>query len=166
MDLRATALRLARSRPGGVVAWLALGPLRKVTRFRVVAETDHARAFLHPRPTYPTHFLIVPKRRVNDYLGVASELLRDVLLLADQLTPRGESLQVVTNLGTYQEVKLLHFHVVPVTTAEFDESASRSDISSLLEASASVARQALAATGAGRVTFHNLSSEVRWRVTT
>lgn len=135
---------------------------------RLLGERGEVRAFRHPRPAYPLHLLIVPRRSVADYLDATPSLLADVLKLAAEMdpVPGASSFDLVTNLGQYQEVKLLHFHVVPAADGlpENEEAAER--VEQLLADTTAAARSALACTGRARVVLCRTSSGyVRWSVT-
>lgn len=107
-------MRLAR-RPsaGPLVAWAVTHAL-PVER---LAETRHVVAFRHPRPSYPTHILIVPKRPVANLLALdpGSPILRDVVAVAQELV-RSLELQggyrLIVNGGADQDVPQLHWHLV------------------------------------------------------
>lgn len=153
-SLRQAALRIARSRCGGTAAWLLLGPLRRVIRLRVLAEDEHAVAVHHPRPSYPIHLLIVPKRRVPDFLEADADVLTSVLALASQVsrsyfTEHGAD--VVTNLGRYQEVRLLHFHVIPAQERASGTVMPQAEPRESLQLAQTSARHALEDNGGCRV---------------
>jgi histidine triad (HIT) family protein len=114
--------RLARNDfAGSVVQWVfahaawAL-PVRKV------ATTSTVIAFHHPRPSWETHILLVPKVGIPSLLDLdqANEsIVLELMLLADSLgrdlTQSGEEtrpLSLIVNGGAYQDVGQLHFHLV------------------------------------------------------
>ncbi|MHB0876175.1 MAG: HIT domain-containing protein [Anaerolineae bacterium] len=110
-------MRLARRRSAGpIVAWTvghAL-PLLPVER---LAETDHVVAFRHPRPSYATHILIVPRAAVADFLALdaSSPILRDVVAVAQDLVRRlglEGGYRLIVNGGANQDVAQLHWHLV------------------------------------------------------
>jgi len=82
-------------------------------------DTDQVMAFYHPKPSYQTHILIVPKKAIanltelvlEDYpyveavLQVAQELVSEL-----GLAERGYRL--IVNGGAYQDIPQLHFHLV------------------------------------------------------
>lgn len=106
-------LRVARSPVGGLLASLAVRwpPLRRLLRLEVLGESPSFVAFTHPRPQYPSHVLIVSTKGVRDFLVLDDAGFPEVLALADELARDGEA-ELVTNLGRYQEVRLLHFHLL------------------------------------------------------
>jgi histidine triad (HIT) family protein len=147
------------------MAWLAFGPLQVGVPIRVLAENDVARAFPHPRPSYPTHILIVPKRRVRDYLGATAPLLDSVLDLTAELAAE-QPVELVTNLGNYQDVKFLHFHLIPAADGGPNgEQHERGRVEEILAATTSAARSALAANGCSRVIITRTApNSIGWRV--
>ena len=82
-------------------------------------ETATLLAFPHPRPAYPLHILIVPKRAAASLLDLGPQ---DAAFLADlvcvvqslvgeyNLEQRGYRL--ITNGGGYQDVAQVHFHLI------------------------------------------------------
>ena len=83
-----------------------------------VAETEHVLAFRHTRPHWRTHIVVVPKRHIASLTALSAaddalvlELLRVVREVAAVVEADEGGAHVVTNLGTYQDSKHLHFHV-------------------------------------------------------
>ena len=88
------------------------------TPIDVVAETVDVLAFHHTKPFWPVHIVVVPKAHVPSLtdLGTSHEsLLREVLAVVRKIAANVEaehgSCRVLTNLGSYQDSKHLHFHV-------------------------------------------------------
>lgn len=88
------------------------------TAVEVVDETENVLAFRHTRPHWPVHIVVVPKRHVESLLSLRTEdqgLLREVLELvrrvAERVVAEHGACRIVTNLGSYQESKHLHWHV-------------------------------------------------------
>lgn len=88
------------------------------TEVRVVRETDEVLAYHHTRPFWPVHIVVIPKRHVPSLtdLGGASESILAALLdvvreVAAEVTEAHGACRVLTNLGDYQDLKHLHFHV-------------------------------------------------------
>ena len=69
-------------------------------------NTETLLAFHHPRPAYPVHILIVPKRRLANLLDLQTADA-DFLL---ELIATVQSL--ITNGGPYQDIPQLHFHLI------------------------------------------------------
>ena len=82
-------------------------------------ETETLMAFHHPRPSYALHILIVPKRQIGSLTDVSPEdtaLLRELLEAAQHLIKtfqlEEEGYRLIVNGGAYQEVPLLHVHLI------------------------------------------------------
>jgi histidine triad (HIT) family protein len=111
--------RIFRSRlAGSLIAWMVryMSFLIPAQRLR---ETDTLVAFYHPRPSYPVHILIVPKRVIADLLAITPA---DQQFLADLFACVGEMVQelhldqhgyrLIANGGNFQDVSQLHFHLI------------------------------------------------------
>jgi diadenosine tetraphosphate (Ap4A) HIT family hydrolase len=104
---------------------------------------------------------------VADYLEVKASLLAEVLDLTAELTRKrdGAPVDLVTNLGRYQEVKLLHFHVIPAAKEAAPNEVPAERVDELLAATTLAARAALASAGQARVVISPTDSGVvGWRV--
>jgi histidine triad (HIT) family protein len=84
----------------------------------VVAETENVLAFRHPRPRWPVHVVVIPKRHVASLLALGPEdaaLLAEVVAviqtIAERVLAEQGGCQVIANLGDYQTNKHLHWHV-------------------------------------------------------
>jgi histidine triad (HIT) family protein len=84
-----------------------------------IYESDRLVAFHHPRPSYPVHILLVPKKSVaslselepSDY-GFLGDLLLCVQNLVVELNLEEPGYRLIVNGGKYQEIPQLHFHLV------------------------------------------------------
>lgn len=82
----------------------------------VVEETAGALAFHHTRPFWRVHVVVVPKAHVPPLVSreadaVLPEVMELVRRVAAKVLESEGAVQVLTNLGTYQDSKHLHFHV-------------------------------------------------------
>lgn len=82
-------------------------------------ETPTLLAFYHPKPTYPVHILIVPKKGIRDMIHLTSEdnmllveVFQVVRRLVDELKLEKQGYRLICNGGSYQEVQQLHFHLI------------------------------------------------------
>ena len=91
---------------------------------RRVQETPRVIAFEHPRPFYPGHIVIVPKKPLAtflDFLDRAPDYLDEILVVAREIVRElgWASFVLGVNGGTRQEVPQVHFHLytecIPVT---------------------------------------------------
>ncbi len=110
---------LARSRGLG---WLVgqlftyMSFLLPVSRLR---ETAAVIAFYHPRPAYPFHVLLVPKRplaNLNDITAQEADFLVELFQVVQSLVQEfgleGRGYRLVCNGGKNQDVPHLHFHLI------------------------------------------------------
>ena len=86
---------------------------------RRLIETDTLLAFEHPRPSYPVHILIVPRRFIAAIPEVQPEdsgLLGEVIVVVQSLVVslglQDCGYRLIVNGGQYQEFPQLHFHLV------------------------------------------------------
>ncbi len=117
--MRRWLFRFARSRLGGRllrwgIIWMHFAI--PVTRLR---ETPTLLAFHHPSPGYALHILILPKRSRASLLALTADdadLLRDLVStvqnLVVELGLEAQGYRLICNGGAYQEVPLLHWHLV------------------------------------------------------
>jgi len=112
-------LRLARSPLARYfIGWLFahMSIALPVQRLR---ETERLLAFYHPRPSYPVHILLVPKKAIAS-LGeltaqdrdLLPELIECVQSLVAELGLEEAGYRLIVNGGKYQDVPQLHFHLV------------------------------------------------------
>lgn len=78
-----------------------------------VRETRRILAFYHPRPSWPGHMLLVPKRRIPSLLHLLDDtLLLEIVQMAGEITA-GRTAVLCANGGARQEIAQLHFHLIP-----------------------------------------------------
>ncbi len=83
-----------------------------------VVETDNVLAYHHTRPFWPVHIVVIPKRHIASLVALEAgdnDLLIEMLAVVKQVAAEVIAAQggcrVITNLGTYQESKHLHWHI-------------------------------------------------------
>jgi histidine triad (HIT) family protein len=110
---------LAYTPPAGWLIRVGFAYMSFVIPVQRLRETAHLLAFYHPSPSYPLHILLVPKRPYRSLLDVPVEdagfqrdLLETVQSLVRELGLEQEGYRLITNGGAYQDVPLLHFHLV------------------------------------------------------
>ena len=74
-------------------------------------ETDTLLAFYHPKPSYPVHILLVPKRAIGSLMELSSndmdfyaDLVQTVQSLVAEFDLEARGYRLVVNGGEYQEV--------------------------------------------------------------
>jgi histidine triad (HIT) family protein len=82
-------------------------------------ETSTLLAFYHPRPAYPVHILILPKRAIPSLADLSAEdasLLAEVIQVTKSLVAElgleKEGYRLIVNGGAYQDLPQLHWHLV------------------------------------------------------
>ncbi len=93
-----------------------MAPLLPVNK---LYETEAVVAFYHPRPSYPLHILIVPKRAIRSLLDLSeadTPVLGDVVVVAQHLVRElhleAAGYRIMVNGGPYQDVGQIHFHLI------------------------------------------------------
>ena len=86
---------------------------------RRLRETKNLIAFYHPRPAYPVHILLVPKKSIASLERLSAEdsdflleLIQCVQTLVAELHLADAGYRLVVNGGDYQDFPLLHFHLI------------------------------------------------------
>lgn len=90
-------------------------------------ETRSLIAFYHPKPGYPIHILLVPKKAIGALTALTDgdqefigDLFSTVQSLVSELNLEQAGYRLIVNGGKYQEVAQLHFHLVSgVSLAEY-----------------------------------------------
>ena len=99
-----------------LISWV-FAHMSFVIPMKRLKETDTLLAFYHPKPSYPFHVLLVPKKAVvslkeldlndtaflTDLYSVVQSLVEEFHLAAYRL---------IVNGGEYQDFPQLHFHLV------------------------------------------------------
>ena len=82
-------------------------------------ETRTLVAFDHPKPCYPVHILLVPKKSVSSLMELNQEdtlFLSDLIQATQELVRRCNLEQtgyrLIVNGGNCQDIKQLHFHLI------------------------------------------------------
>jgi len=80
-------------------------------------ETDTLLAFYHPKPSYPFHVLLLPKKAVpslKEFDSTDTTFLTELYSTVQGLVEEFQlpAYRLIVNGGTYQEFPQLHFHLV------------------------------------------------------
>jgi histidine triad (HIT) family protein len=88
-------------------------PIRRVT------DTDMSVVFYHPRPSWSTHVLIVPKIGIPSLLEATPtqlpalrEVFRQARIAAERVCTGSSARSLIINGGHYQDVGQLHAHLI------------------------------------------------------
>jgi histidine triad (HIT) family protein len=111
--------RLAITPFGSKVAGWLFSYTLPILPLKRVEETGRLLAFHHPRPSYPFHVLIVPKKRLSRLeelspsdVAVFQDLLMIVKKLVNRYNLAASGYRLILNGGRYQDFPYLHFHLV------------------------------------------------------
>ena len=107
-------LRLVR-----IIFFWCLNNMSELLPVNVISEMPSLICFYHPRPAYPVHILLVPKKDIRDLSKLnpmQDEFLADmfstVRTLIEELDLEKKGYRLIVNGGEYQEFPQLHFHLV------------------------------------------------------
>jgi histidine triad (HIT) family protein len=82
-------------------------------------DTETLLAFHHPKPNYPVHILLVPKKAIGSLVELQSEddvflaeVFRVTQELVKELNLTTSGYRLIVNGGAYQDVPQLHFHLI------------------------------------------------------
>ena len=110
---------LARSSLGGIIIGWSFAHMSFLIPVDRLYETELVVAFHHPKPSYPTHILIVPKRKIRSVLALTEAdmpVVQDVLAATKQLVAQLEleegGFRLMVNGGAYQDVAQIHWHLI------------------------------------------------------
>jgi histidine triad (HIT) family protein len=109
---------LARSPIGGIIIGWSFAYMSFLIPVDRLHETELVVAFYHPKPSYPTHILIVPKRKIRSILTLSEAdmpIVQDVLATTKQLVAQlgleEGGFRLIVNGGAYQDVAQIHWHL-------------------------------------------------------
>lgn len=82
-----------------------------------VKETDRILAFHHTKPSYDYHVVIVPKTHIEsltdvDDMSLIQEVFEVAQHIIDQKGFNSKNFRIITNGGSFQDSKHLHFHLI------------------------------------------------------
>ena len=85
-------------------------------------ETETLMAFHHPKPSYPFHVLLVPKKAVaslKDLDPTDGPFLSDLYSTVQQIVNEFQlaAYRLIVNGGEYQDFPQLHFHLISENAA-------------------------------------------------
>lgn len=85
---------------------------------QVIRETKYLLAFHHPRPAYPFHVVLIPRRAIAGLVELYPEdspflvdLFAEVKRLVHENHLEDQGFRLIANGGGYQEFPWLHFHL-------------------------------------------------------
>lgn len=112
-------IRLARSHLGGLLIREVFARMSFAIPMKRLRETPTLLAFHHPQPGYPVHILIIPRRAYRSLLDLSpqdaafqQDLIETVQSLVRELELEKGGYRLISNGGEYQDVPILHFHLI------------------------------------------------------
>jgi histidine triad (HIT) family protein len=114
----ALLLRLARSPLSRRAVGLVFAHMTFALPVHRLRETATLIAFHHPKPSYPVHILLVPRKAVASLAELDPgdpfllDLVRAVQGLVTELGLESKGYRLIVNGGAYQDVPQLHFHLI------------------------------------------------------
>ena len=119
--MKSRLLAIARTRFGGFLLRAALSAAPGLLPVHVCYRSSTLLAFRHPSPSYAGHILLLPlppRRNLHALAGDGGAIFAEVLnaargIATEQSFPSGW--QLVVNAGAYQDVSILHFHLISDT---------------------------------------------------
>jgi histidine triad (HIT) family protein len=99
-----------------LIGWI-FAHMSFVIPVRRLRETETLMAFYHPKPSYPFHVLLVPKKAVaslQEFDSADTAFLTDLYTTVQNLVKEFElpGYRLIVNGGEYQDFPQLHFHLV------------------------------------------------------
>jgi histidine triad (HIT) family protein len=114
-----TLYSLARSSLGALFIGWVFAYLSFAIPVKRLRETSTLMAFHHPKPSYPLHILLVPKRAIASFMDLSSsdtdfyaDLVQTVQSLVAEFELQQGSYRLIVNGGDFQEIPQLHFHLI------------------------------------------------------
>lgn len=100
----------------GIIGW-AFTHMSFAIPVKRLRETDALLAFHHPKPDYPFHVILVPKKEIpslKDLDPNDSAFLRDLVSTVQSLVDEFHlpAYRLIVNGGEYQDFPHLHFHLI------------------------------------------------------
>ncbi|WP_336780847.1 HIT family protein [Paenibacillus illinoisensis] len=90
------------------------------TEVEIVIETDNVLAYHHTPPFYEHHIVVIPKMHIQSFISeeetnneeLILEIMQVIKKIAVDMVERTGASKIVTNLGSYQDSKHMHWHVI------------------------------------------------------
>lgn len=95
-------------------------------------ETESLMAIYHPKPSYPFHILLVPKKAVKSLMEIDasdSAFLTDLYSTVQGLVEEFHltAYRLIVNGGEYQDFPQLHFHLISEVEGQRSQVESQRD---------------------------------------
>jgi histidine triad (HIT) family protein len=112
-------LSMVRTHFWGLIFSRVFTSMSHLLPLKKLHETSNLLAFSHPKPNYPFHVLLVPKRQLRgigdlslDDVDFMTDLFQAVQILVERYDLEQYGYRLINNGGKYQDVPHLHFHLI------------------------------------------------------
>jgi len=97
--------------------WYCDFVLNNKVKVKKVKETENILAFHHTKPSYEFHIVIIPKKHVAKLTDLKNfGLIDEIFEVAKEIILKQglneSNYRIITNGGSFQDSKHLHFHLV------------------------------------------------------
>jgi len=108
--------RLTRTGAGRKLVGLIFSHMSFAIPAKRLRETEALLAFYHPKPAYPLHVVLVPKKAIPSLMELdpTSAFLSDLFATVQSLVNEFQlpAYRLIVNGGEYQDFPYLHFHLI------------------------------------------------------
>jgi diadenosine tetraphosphate (Ap4A) HIT family hydrolase len=118
----------ARSPFGHIIVRWIFSNMSFVIPVKRLRETDYWIVFRHPQPVYPFHVLLVSKWAFPSLMEIPGEgapaILKDLIQIVQSLVLEyhlEDGYRLNTNGGIYQDIPILHFHLIAGESGTIDD---------------------------------------------
>lgn len=113
----ALLINLARSSFGSLLIGWVFAHASFILPLKRVRETKTLIAFHHPKPSYPTHIILIPKKAISGIHAITradGDTLIEIVQMANHIARELNlsNYKLIVNAGAYQEVRQMHFHLI------------------------------------------------------
>ena len=110
-------LYLARSSLGSLLIGWVFAHASFILPLKRIRETKTLIAFHHPKPSYATHIILIPKKAIRGIHAVTradGDILIEIVQTANQIAHELNLShhKLIVNAGAYQDVMQMHFHLI------------------------------------------------------
>jgi histidine triad (HIT) family protein len=118
--------RLANSAAGAALIGWIFSQMSSVIPAKRLRESETLLAFFHPRPAYPFHVILTPKKDIRTFadLSPTDPFLAEMVSTAQGLVTEFHlaSWRLIVNGGENQKFPHLHFHLISEELPQAEES--------------------------------------------
>ncbi len=114
-------IHLARSTFGSLLIGWVFAHASFILPLKRIYESKTLVAFHHPKPSYATHIILIPKKAIRGIHAITradGNILIEIVQTANQIAREFNlsHYRLIVNGGAYQDVMQLHFHLIADST--------------------------------------------------